>query len=107
MRSAYLLAPALLVAINAAAPAASLSATEPLYTAIGISGYLNKPEVKRELKITKDQEKRIRAALEKSIDYRRDDAAIRKITGAGKDARVRAYKAERAEEALRSLRGVL
>jgi hypothetical protein len=108
MRFAPLFASALLLTIGgAAALADSLAATQPLYSAIWIEAYLRKPEVKRELKITKDQEKRIRAALEKSIDIQRDDAAIRKITGAGKVARIRAYKAKRGEEALRSLRGVL
>jgi hypothetical protein len=108
MRSAYLFAAALLLALAAAAPAADLAASTPLYWGpTSPWGYLQKPRVKAALRITKEQDKRIQAALNKSINLREDFDATAKITGPGKEARTRAYLTRRTEEVFRSLRGVL
>ena len=108
MRSAYLFAPALLVALAAAAPADELADSTPLYWGpTSPWGYLQKPAVKAALRITKEQDKRIQAALNKSVKFREDLDATAKITGPGKEARTRAYLTRRTEEVFRSLRGVL
>lgn len=108
MRSAYAVAPALLLALAPAAPAGGLADTLPLCPAIGIETLLlNDRQLKDELKITKAQEKSLMANQDTPERYRRYSDAANKMAGPDKDAKVRALWTKYSEQRFRVLGRVL
>jgi hypothetical protein len=109
MRFAYLCAPALLLAL---APVARADVEDliPLYNPHGIIYLLNDSKVKTELKLTKDQDKAVQAALkkfDKVLDGDNDTIFKMKGTQKEKFAQVRALGTRRGQELLQALGKVL
>jgi hypothetical protein len=81
-----------------------LESVMPLYTTANIAAFLIKSDVKKELKITKQQEKAITAILAKSAEKTGQDAStIYKMSGPDKDVKVRALGTSRADELFQAL----
>ena len=108
MRTICALSLALLLLAAADASAANLAASIPPYYPLYISPLLTLPKVKKELKITKEQDKAVRVCIDnmgKTMSM--DGLENSKLKGPERDAKMRALGARRAEELFQSLSQVL
>jgi hypothetical protein len=98
----------LTLVITRGAFASDLAALIPVYKPVDIVMLLNDQKVKTELKITRDQDRAVKACLAKCGEKQsRDPDTIYKMTGPNKEAKVRALTKQRAEEMFQSLGRVL
>ncbi len=107
MRSAYVLAPALLLALAPAAPADGPTGSSPLYSPVLLYQFFLQPQYKEELKLTKDQEQAARAALDKPPSLSDVFGEASKYTGPDKTAKERELLTKHVEENFKALEPVL
>jgi hypothetical protein len=88
--------------------AGGLTGLLPPYKSVDIATLLENASIKKELRMTKQQEAAVKPRVSKCMEKTGNDAAaIFKMTGPNKDAQIRALTKKRAEEMFQSIGQVL